>query len=353
MRRRPFAFAGSLSLSLTLALAAMATAADDVVLIPNSTIKAPGGRFRGQITAENPAELKIKPTAGPDQTVPLDQIATITYEGTPGSFALGETRESSGQIAEAADLFKKAATEASGKPFVVQAAKSRRTAILTDLALASPAKAKEAIDELEAFLQAYPTSRHTGAVLENLVKLHLQKDDIAKATAAVALFKEKVPSSPERVAILDSKVLTKSGKFDQALKALDTVIASNKGNAKGRDAQLAKAECLVGLKKYDDALATVQEVIKESPPEAYEIQAVAHNTLGDCYRAARRPKDALLAYLKTDILYDRDKEQHPKALAMIEQLFRELKVDVRADEVHERLKQQYPQSPYLVGAPKR
>ena len=38
-----------------------------------------------------------------------------------------------------------------------------------------------------------------------------------------------------------------------------------------------------------------------------------------------------------------------RALAMIEQLFRELKVDARADEVHDRLKQLYPQSPYLAG----
>lgn len=347
MHRRPLALASSLA--LTLALAAV-VAADEVVLIPNSTVKAPGGRIRGQITAESPSELKIKPATGADQSVPVDQVASVSYDGGPASFALAETRENNGQLAEAADLYKKAAAEATGKPFVAQAARFRRASILTDAAFASPARAKEAVDELDGFVQAYPASRHLGAALENLIRLHLQKGDAAKASAALAQIKEKVPGSADRVAILEAKILSKTGKPDQAVKKLDEIIASAKGTPKARDAQLAKAESLAGLNKFDDAIAAVQEVIKESPPEAYEVQAVAHNTLGDCYRAARRPKDALLAYLKTDILYDKDKEQHPKALAMIEQIFRELKVDVRADEVHERLKQLYPQSPYLAGA---
>jgi outer membrane protein assembly factor BamD (BamD/ComL family) len=60
-----------------------------------------------------------------------------------------------------------------------------------------------------------------------------------------------------------------------------------------------------------------------------------------------------MAFLQTDILFDKDKEQHPRAMAMIEQLFRELKVDARADEYHDKLKQAYPQSPYVTGAAAR
>ena len=41
--------------------------------------------------------------------------------------------------------------------------------------------------------------------------------------------------------------------------------------------------------------------------------ASAYNTLGDCLRAAGRPKDALIAYLHTDVLFAKDKEQHPRA----------------------------------------
>lgn len=348
-RRSTFAALGSLG--LTLILAARATA-DEVVLIPDATVKVAGGRIRGQITSETPGEVKIKPAVGADQTVPVDQVASITYDGAPPSFALAETRENNGQLSEAADLYKKAAAEAAAKPLVVQAARFGRARILTDAAFSSPAKAKEAVDELESFVQAYPTSRHLGPALESMIRLHLQQGDTARAEAALKQM-AKIPNSADRTAILEARILAKSGKFDDAIKGLDRIIASAKETPRGREAQLAKAECLVGQGKFDEAITAIQEVIKGSPPEAVSIQALAHNTLGDCYRAAHRPKDALLAYLKTDILFDKDKEQHPRALAMIEQLFRELKVDeIRADEVHERLKQLYPQSPYLAAGTK-
>ena len=201
-------------------------------------------------------------------------------------------------------------------------------------------------------MQTYPDGRFLGAALESLIRLDLLVGDVDKAQKALVQFKEKVPNSADRVIILEAKILTKTGKFDEAIAGLDKAIDTAKGTPKAREAKLVKAEALVAQKKYDNALATVQEVIKESPPEAADIQAVAHNTLGDCYRAAGKPKEALMAYLQTDILFDKDKEQHPRALAMIEQIFRELKIDARADEVHDRLKQLYPQSPYLTRAAK-
>lgn len=349
MPRRSLVLSGSLVLLLAATLVAPA---DEVVLVPNATYKTPGGRVRGQITSETPTELKIKPATGADQTIPVDQIETITYDGAPAAFALAESRENSGQLAEAADLYKKAAAEATGKPFVAQAARFRRASILADAAVASPAKAKEAIDDLDGFVQAYPTGRHSTAALERLVRLHLQNEDLTRAGAAVAALKQKGPGAADRAAILEAKILARSGKPDQALKRLDDLIASANGTPRARDAQLAKAESLASLNRFDEALVIVQQVIQAAPPEDYQVQAVAHNTLGDCYRAARRPKDALIAYLKTDILFDKNKEQHPRALAMIEQLFRELKVEDRAVEVHERLRQLYPQSPYLAGGRK-
>ena len=54
------------------------------------------------------------------------------------------------------------------------------------------------------------------------------------------------------------------------------------------------------------------------------------------------PRTPCCAYLHTDLLYTKDKEQHPRALAQIAQLWRQLKRDDRADEVQAKLKQEYP-----------
>jgi hypothetical protein len=55
-----------------------------------------------------------------------------------------------------------------------------------------------------------------------------------------------------------------------------------------------------------------------------------------------------LGYLKTEILKDRVRDQHARALAQIVDLWRTLKQHGRANEVQERLRQQYPQSAYAV-----
>ena len=126
-------------------------------------------------------------------------------------------------------------------------------------------------------------------------------------------------------------MLGKQGKFTDAVAELDRLIASYpKGSERQRAALLAKAESLAGLKQYKDAEKLVKEVILANPAEDAAAQAPAYNTLGDCLRAANQPKDALLAYLHTDLLYSKDKEEHPEALFQIAALFRQLKQDGRA-----------------------
>src|SRR5581483_4177583 len=119
---------------------------------------APGGQLNGQITAESPTDVTIKANVGGEQKVPIDQIDSISYDGTPPSYALAESRENAGLLSEAADLFQKAANEASGKTFVERAALYGRARALTDLALADPNKADEALKALESFTKAHPNS---------------------------------------------------------------------------------------------------------------------------------------------------------------------------------------------------
>ena len=94
-----------------------AARADDVNLISGTTFKqAIGGRVRGQVQSESPSEVVVL-LGATTTTVPTDQIQSIRYDGQSAIIPLAEARESSGQLAEAAELFKKAATESAGKPF--------------------------------------------------------------------------------------------------------------------------------------------------------------------------------------------------------------------------------------------
>ena len=286
-----------------------------MILISGSTFKqAIGGRVRGQVQSESPSEVVVQ-LGGTTTNVPTDQIVSIRYEGQSATFAVGQGRQTGGQLAEAAELFKKAATESANKPLALQAALFGEAEVLTDLALVEPDRVKEAKDKLTKFIAAYPGGRHILGARECLAKLQLHTGDLAAAQATIADI-ARLPKGAERATVLRTKVLAKQGKYDQAIGELDKLIAgSPKGSARQLAALLAKAESLAGQKKFKEAETLLHEVIQGNPPEDAAAQSAAYNTLGDCLRAANRPKDALLAYLHTDLLYSKDKEEHPACAA--------------------------------------
>jgi tetratricopeptide (TPR) repeat protein len=324
--------------------------ADDVILIPNSTVKnATGGRVRGTIESESAAEVVVKLGATTSK-VPTAEIASINYTGQPPAMVQAESRETAGALSEAADLYKKAAGEAEGKPYVQQAAQFHHANALAGLALADASRAPEAIGLLGTFVKAHPNSRHVVPALDSLARLQLQKEDYAAVEKTVAEM-AKLPQSADRAAILRARVFAKKGEFDKAIAEYDRLVKNApEGSARRRDAQLARAEALAGQKRFDAAETEVRSVINATSPEDFATQSAAYNTLGDCLRAAGKPKEALDAYLHTDILYAKDKEQHPRALAHISQLWRVLKRDDRADEVWQQLKKEYPNSRWLTAA---
>lgn len=340
-----------MALGLTLTLAILAPAlADDVVLIEGSKLKpAAGNRFRGQIKSETPAAVTID-VNGVAQVVPLDQIESVAYEGQSAEYVRANTLLNSGDLVRAAEAFQKAASDQNAKPLARQAALYGRARCLAEMALADPSGQAAAITALEAFTKESPGGRHTAGALESLAKLRMIKGDLDQASA-VATQLAALKGAETRAAIVNARVAAARGKFSEAVSTLDGLLGTLPAGSPTRvEALLAKAESQAGMKQFAEAETTVNEVIKAAPPEDYTTLAAAYQTLGDCRRVANKPKDALIAYLHIDILFSRAKDQHPKAMAQIVQLWRQLKRDDRADEILDRLRQEYPKSPYLASA---
>jgi tetratricopeptide (TPR) repeat protein len=321
--------------------------ADEVVLIPGTTLKqAIGGRVRGQIQSESPTEVVVK-LGATTTVVPVDQIVSIRYDGQPATLQLAESRESGGQLQEAAELYRKAAAEAGGKPLVVQEALFREATVLAQLALVEPDRLKDAIERLSLFVQSHPASRHIVSARENLARLNIEAGNFSAASTALDEL-AKLPHGGERAAVLRARLQSAQGDHSAAIKELERVMPTlSDRSAARRGALLLKAECLVNLKRFPEAEELIRGVIRDSQPEDAESQAPAYNMLGDCLRAAGKTKDALLAYLHTDLLYSQNKQEHPRAMHHLERLFRQLNQDSRAEEYAQRLRQEYPRSPWL------
>ena len=121
------------------------------------------------------------------------------------------------------------------------------------------------------------------------------------------------------------RALVGQKQFDQAIDKFDEVLAID---AQGKEAErrswpalLGKASALAGAGKTDEAIKAIDDIIAKADPENHELHARAYNVLGNCYKAAGKKKEALLAFLHVDLLYSRFPEQHAEALANLATLW--------------------------------
>ena len=77
----------------------------------------------------------------------------------------------------------------------------------------------------------------------------------------------------------------------------------------------------------------IEKIIQDADPQQRELHARAYNALGTCYEKAKQNKEALLAFLHVDVLYNTVPEAHAEALSHLVPLWHELGQDDRSREV--------------------
>src|ERR1700733_11260968 len=125
-----------LASSLILPLAAIsASLADVITLTADATTKGDSaGKVRGTIVAETPTKVEIK-LGNSVTAIPTNEVASIDYDNNPPSLESAKTKESANALVEAADLYKKAATEAATRPFIAEEAAFGQVRVIAELAL--------------------------------------------------------------------------------------------------------------------------------------------------------------------------------------------------------------------------
>ena len=132
---------------------------------------------------------------------------------------------------------------------------------------------------------------------------------------------------------------------DAAKKNFETVIASTDDSPQAERqksiANIGLALCLVADKKYDEAIKSLERIAREAGSEDSSFQALVYNSLGSAYNQADKPRDAVLAYMHTDILFSAARSEHIKALTELSKLWAKIQRSDRAEDVAKRLKDQY------------
>jgi hypothetical protein len=135
--------------------------------------------------------------------------------------------------------------------------------------------------------------------------------------------------------IASARSLLKSEKYDEAAAQFDKVRAMLKPESPNLSkVQIYLAQCQVLGKDATKAAAAAKQ-LRELIAQSFEgaVKAQAHNTLGDYYQKNDRPEDAFWEYLRVDVLYSDDRQEHARALYHLAKLFRQHKQDAfRADD---------------------
>jgi len=221
------------------------------------------------------------------------------------------------------------------------------------LALGGSLKIADAGRMMKAFADANPQNYHYFDASEMVGDLFLAVHQYPQAAEYYArLDNAPWPEYKMRSGVATGKTLLDQGKNEDALAAFDKVIASeaegDSAAAQRMTATLGKAGALIALKKTDDAIKLVEEVIKKTDSEDSLLMARAYNILGKAQRqaGAGHEKEALLAFLHVDLLYSGVPDAHAEALANLVDLWEQVHRNERANLARKTLQEKYPDSPW-------
>jgi hypothetical protein len=314
---------------------------------------------RGLIEAEGPGGIRIKTTVAKKEAikeVPATEVRSVIY-GSKKVTAL-EFRQPQGKesralqpgtkpaarqdlLKESLELYRGLDAQVKDEPRAHRYLQWKIAEVQAQQAKDDPTKLGAALAALTAYKTEFNNGWEVVPCLKLLAQLLEDKGDAAGASQAYADL-AAVPDLPKELKqeseVLGVRLLLRVGKFPDAeakLKALQAGMARDDPQRTFVDAFLVQSQMAQGnLAQAEPQLRAVVQGAKDPA-----VQGLAHNLLGDYYRLKNQPEQAFWEYLRVDVLYNADREEHAKALFHLSKLFDKVKNDpVRAEECLTRLK---------------
>lgn len=149
-----------------------------------------------------------------------------------------------------------------------------------------------------------------------------------------------------RAGLATGRALVLAGKFEDAQKSFDAVAGSSENNSEAnalkQHAVVGKALCQAETGKPDEAIAALSEIVAKNDPQLDgKLFARAYNALGNSYLKQGKTKDALMAFLKTDLLFFSDSDAHAESLFQLSKLWDATGHADRASDARNKLRDRY------------
>ncbi len=305
-----------------------------------------GAPTRGTITAMSPTKVTIDTTGG-TRELTVNEIRKINYGGEPGELKSARDAAARGQLEDALESLNKLNPADAPRDVIKQDIEYYKGYCQGKLAMTGGGDKAAAATNLLNFVKANSGSYHFFEAAELLgdLALGLQSYDAAVKYYG-SLANAPWPEYQMKSAVLVASALRAQDNFAGALAKYDEVLGMGLDTAEATEqkllAQAGKALCLAETGKPEDGIAIVEKVIADNDPQQSPILfGRAYNALGACYRKQGKTKDALLAYLHTELMFNSEPETNAEALYHLSELWASVNRSDRAVRARGLLKDRY------------
>ena len=337
---RPFRYAAAVLLAGCSALLAQAQSLDSVY-----TTKG-GAPAKGTITDAMTKDEVTLDMAGVPRVFKINEIARITFGDEPQELSNARNSVVAKNYGSAMDELKKIPAGTLIRPHMLQDAQNFMALCQIKLAMSEGLDRTKAETDMMNFVRTAPNSYHFYEAAEMLGDLAMSGGKYAEAVRFYTpLSKAPFEDMQMRANNAAARALVAQKNYPEALTRYEAVLASglstSEASAQKMLATVGKAQCLGETGKPDEGVKMLEDIIAKNDPSDAKLFARTYNALGTCHLKAGRDKDALLAFLHTDVLFYSDSEAHAEALYHLIKLWTSMNKADRATAARGTLKDRY------------
>lgn len=308
-----------------------------------------GATIRGRFTKLSKNLIVLERSNGATEEFAPDEIRDLRFDREPTSLQRVRSNIRGGAFETALASVEEIRSDYGGADRrVVTELAFLQARCEAGIAQTDPSAVNGAISSLSAFAASHSNDFRSTEVNLLLARLLVEQD----SGRAVGLLKQVQESGVAgfelQAGVVLGNILLKDGNAEGALQAFDDVVQRSRANSSAvsayYDGQIGRAESLRLQGHPDQAITSLEQLISEIPDEQQQTLARAWNLIGDCQRAGKNEKAALLAYLHVDVLYAAARSEHAKSLYWLGTLWESVGHPERGVDARTRLRSQYANS---------
>ena len=337
---------GCLGVGLLILSPAAARAADSVYTTTDTKpIKGTAEISQREVTIRNGVQNK---------SVPVNEITRIVFDGEPSTLDKARDDANKGEFDSMMQRLNRMQADKITRPEIKADYEFYKAMATTRLAIGGEGSKAEAGKLLLAFEKAYDQSYHYFENCELIGDLFVALNKHEQAAAYYSKLAESPwPDMQMHGKVLLAQSLVGQKKYKEAISKFDDVLAASADNKQAeqekQSAALGRAAAMAATGKVEESIKAILKMIEAAPSDDDQFYARAYNALGACYQLAGKNKEALLAYLHTNLLYSQYPTEDAEALAALSRLWTDVNQGNRGANALRTLKEKYPYSAAAQG----